>query len=67
MGIIGLGLLATSFIGYIIMISVASIEEGGIALLVISVLAGCLLLFAQALKDRLNNSEDNYYAKNVEK
>lgn len=66
MGIVGLGMLGFAFIGYVIMLVVESADEGGWALLVIAVLGGCFLLFSQVLKDRLQNEEDNYYAKTVD-
>jgi hypothetical protein len=63
----GLLLLAIAFVLYIIAIVVVLIEESSVGMIGLIILAGCALLFGQAIKDRLNNEEDDYYTKNVDK
>ena len=64
---VGLIFLAIAFVVYLIAAVALSFEAedawaGAILLLVI---AGSVLLLFQAIKDRLGNKEDDYYAKNV--
>ena len=60
--LLAVGLIA--YIGFLVMMSVALFPEGILGLIVI---VGSALIFAQVLKDRLTNAEDDYYAKNVDK
>ena len=64
---VGLALLAVAAVAYIALLLEASLADARAGIMVLAVLGGCLLLFAQALKDRLGNKEDDYYSRNVEK
>ena len=63
---LGFLLFGLAAVGYLIILIDASLQDdtaaGLIGLLVLGGMALCLL---QALKDRLGNKEDDYYAKNL--
>ena len=65
----GLTLLAVAGLIYLGIVIGASltVTDSLIGLVVLIALAGCGLMFAQAVKDRLGNEEDDYYSKTVEK
>lgn len=59
-----LGLIAILYLTALVIGMVAAFPFGIIGLIV---LAGVGVLFIKVLKDRLNNKEDDYYSKNVDK
>jgi F0F1-type ATP synthase assembly protein I len=63
-GYILLSIIAIAWILGIIAGMVAAFPFGLIGLIV---LVGIGLLFAKVVKDRMNNTEDDYYSKNVDK
>ena len=63
-GYILLSVIAAAWILGIIAGMVAAFPFGLIGLIV---LAGIVFLFAKVVKDRINNKEDDYYSKNVDK
>ncbi|MCF6242795.1 MAG: hypothetical protein L3J74_15815 [Bacteroidales bacterium] len=64
LGYILLSIIAVAWILGIIAGMVAAFPFGLIGLIV---LAGIGFLFAKVVKDRINNKEDDYYSKNVDK
>ncbi len=63
-GYILLSIIAVAWISGMIAGMVAAFPFGLIGLIV---LAGIGFLFAKVVKDRVNNKEDDYYSKNVDK
>ncbi len=63
-GYVLLGIVAVLWLTAVIVGMIAAFPFGLIGLMVIT---GVGFLFAQVVKDRLANKEDDYYAKNVDK
>ena len=58
--------LTTFFLAASLVASNVFAEESPLAVLIgLSFFGGVVLLFGQALKDRMSNKEDDYYNKNV--
>ncbi len=64
LGYILLSIIAIAWILGMVAGMVAAFPFGLIGLIV---LVGIGLLFAKVVKDRINNTEDDYYSKNVDK
>ncbi len=64
---IGYILLSVIAIAWILGIIAGMIAAFPFGLIGLIVLAGIGFLFAKVVKDRINNKEDDYYSKNVDK
>ncbi len=64
---VGLGLLAIALVAYLALLLDASMADARAGVMILAILGGFILLFAQAIKDRVGNKEDDYYSQNVEK
>ena len=62
---IGYGLLAIVLVAYLVAILVGMIAAWPIGIFGFIAIAGFGALFIKVLKERLENSEDDYYSKNI--
>ena len=62
----GWALLALAALIYIVILAVLSIAAFPFGILGLIVLIGLGLIFAQVIKDRMSNKDDDYYSKNVD-
>ena len=62
---IGYGLLAIVLVAYLVAILVGMIAAWPIGIFGFIAIAGFGALFIKVLKERLANSEDDYYSKNI--
>ena len=60
-------ILGIVLVGYILALIIGMIAAFPYGLIGLFILSGFALLFIKAIKDRLENKEDDYYSKNVDK
>ena len=63
----GFGLLALAALMYGVVLIAMLIVALPIGIIGLTALAGVALLFVAVVRDRLNNEEDDYYSRNVQK
>ncbi len=64
---IGYVLLSIVALGWLVGILVGLVAAFPFGLIGLTVIAGFGFLFAKVVKDRLENEEDDYYSKNIDK
>lgn len=64
---LGFGLLGLSALLYVVVLVVMLVLALPIGIIGLTALLGLGLLFIQVLRERLNNPEDDYYSRTVEK
>ena len=64
---VGFGLLGVVAVIYVLALIVGMIAAWPFGLIGLCLIGGIGLLFWKVLQERLNNKEDDYYAKNVDK